>query len=155
MGSAFLEFKLLNNLKLTSRFGVDYNNIEEYLYWNPYFGDANTLGGYTANSYNRLYNWVWTNLADYNFRTLQNKLDGSITIGYEAQRSKTYTQSGDGNVVPKNRNIVYPAPAVPTTASVTGSDYSFNSILSRAQVNYLGKYSLSSSIRRDGSSRFG
>ena len=113
------------------------------------------LGGYSANSYNRLYNWVWTNLADYDFHLLDDKLDGTVTVGYEAQESRTYTQSGDGNVVPKNQGIVYPVPAVPTTASVTGSDYAFTSLLSRAQLNYLGKYSLSGSLRRDGSSRFG
>ena len=155
LGSVFLEYKVLDNLKLTSRFGVDYNNVEEYLYYNPYFGDARTLGGYSANSYNRLYNWVWTNLADYDFRLLDDQLDGTVTVGYEAQESRTYTQSGDGNVVPKNQGIVYPVPAVPTTASVTGSDYAFTSLLSRAQLNYLGKYSLSGSLRRDGSSRFG
>lgn len=155
LGSVFLEYKVLDNLKLTSRFGVDYNNVEEYLYYNPYFGDARTQNGYAANSYNRLYNWVWTNLADYDFRLLDDQLDGTVTVGYEAQESKTYTQSGDGNVVPKNQGIVYPTPAVPTTASVTGSDYSFTSLLSRAQLNYLGKYSLSGSLRRDGSSRFG
>ena len=44
LGSVFLEYKVLDNLKLTSRFGVDYNNVEEYLYYNPYFGDARTLG---------------------------------------------------------------------------------------------------------------
>jgi outer membrane receptor protein involved in Fe transport len=50
---------------------------------------------------------------------------------------------------------VYPIPAVPTTASVTGSDYSFTSLFSRAQLNYLGRYSVSGSLRRDASSRFG
>lgn len=155
LGSTFLEYKVIDNLKLTSRFGVDYSNIEEYLYWNPFFGDGLAIGGYQANSYNRLSNWVWTNLADYTFRAMDDKLDGSVTVGYEAQQSRTYTQSGDGNILPKNRAIKYPAPAVPTTATVEGSDYAFTSLLSRAQVNYLGRYSLSGSVRRDGSSRFG
>ena len=155
LGSVFLEYKVLENLKLTSRFGIDYNNIEEYLYYNPYFGDARTQNGSSANSYNRLYNWVWTNLADYNFRLMQDKIDGTLTVGYEAQQSKTYTQAGAGDVLPKNQNIQFPIPAVPTTASVTGSDYSFTSLLSRGQLNYMGKYSLSGSLRRDGSSRFG
>jgi TonB-linked SusC/RagA family outer membrane protein len=155
LGSANLEYKVIDNLRLTSRFGVDYNNIEEYLFWNPTFGDAASTNGYQSNSYQRLYNWVWTNLADYNFKTLQNNLDGTITVGYEAQTSKSYNQFGDGTVLPKNGSILYPVPAVPTTANVTASDYSFTSLLSRAQVNYLGKYSLSGSIRRDGSSRFG
>jgi len=155
LGSTFLEYKLLDNLKLSTRFGVDYNNIEEYLYQNPYFGDAITIGGYSANNYNRLSNWVWTNLADYTFHALSDKLDGSVTVGYEAQRSKSVTQSADGNVVPKNLSVVYPQPAVPTTASITGSDYAFTSLLSRAQLNFLGRYSISGSVRNDGSSRFG
>jgi len=155
LGSAFLEYKVLDNLKLSTRFGIDYNNIEEYLYYNPYFGDARTQSGSSANSYNRLYNWVWTNLADYNFRFLDDKIDGTLTVGYEAQQSMTYTQAGSGDVLPKNRNIQYPIPAVPTAASVTGSDYAFTSLLSRGQLNYMGRYSLSGSLRRDGSSRFG
>ena len=155
LGSVFLEYKVLENLKLSSRFGIDYNNIEEYLYYNPYFGDARTQNGSSANSYNRLYNWVWTNLADYNFRLMQDKIDGTLTVGYEAQQSKTYTQAGAGDVLPKNQNIQFPIPAVPTTASVTGSDYAFTSLLSRGQLNYMGKYSISGSLRRDGSSRFG
>jgi TonB-linked SusC/RagA family outer membrane protein len=155
LGSAFLEYKVLDNLKLTTRFGMDHNAIEEYLYQNPFFGDAAADGGVTANSYNRLANWVWTNLADYTFRAAEDKLDGTVTVGYEAQRSKSYTQTGTGIVVPKNRSIVYPPAAVPTAGGVTGSDYAFTSLLSRAQLNYLGKYSLSGSLRRDGSSRFG
>lgn len=155
LGSANLEYKVIDNLKLSTRFGIDYNNIEEYLFWNPIFGDAASTQGYTSNSYQRLFNWVWTNLADYTFRTGQNNIDGTVTVGYEAQQSKGYNQFADANVLPKNSGIVYPVPAIPTTANVTASDYSFTSLLSRAQVNILGKYSLSGSLRRDGSSRFG
>ncbi|MEO8403857.1 MAG: SusC/RagA family TonB-linked outer membrane protein, partial [Chitinophagaceae bacterium] len=155
LSSAFIEYKVLDNLKLTSRFGMDYDNVEEYLYENPFFGDAASTSGYTANNYNRISNWVWTNLADYNFHAMDNKLDGNVTIGYEAQRSKSIVQSNDGTVLPKNQSIVYPNPAVPTTASVGASDFAFNSVISKAQLNYLGKYSISGSLRRDGSSRFG
>lgn len=155
LGSGNIEYRVIDNVKLTSRFGIDYNNVEEYLYWNPIFGDAASTSGYTANSYNRLYNWVWTNFADYNFHALDNVLDGTVTVGYEAQQSRQYTQRGDGNVLPKNGNIVYPIPAVPTSDSVTASDYSFTSLFSRAQLNFRNRYSVSGSLRRDASSRFG
>jgi len=155
LSSAFIEFKPIDRLKVTSRLGIDYNNIEEYNYYNPFFGDFVAEKGLSANSYNRLYNWVWSNYADYDFHTMQNKLDGTVTAGYEAQQSKVYTQSGVGNVLPSNSNIVYPVPAVPTTASVTGSDYAFTSLFSRAQLNLLRRYSVSGSLRRDASSRFG
>lgn len=155
LGSAYLEYKIIDNLKLSSRYGVDYNTLEEYIYQNPYFGDARTTQGYAANNYKRISNMVWTNLADYSFTALDNELDGTVTVGYEAQLSKTYAQFGDGTVVPRNQNLDFPVPAIPTTANVGGSDYAFTSLLSRAQVNYLGRYSLSASLRRDGSSRFG
>lgn len=155
LSSAFLEFRPINNVKLTSRLGIDYNSIEEYNYYNPFFGDFASEKGLSANSYDRLYNWVWSNYADYDFHTMQSRLDGTVTVGYEAQQSKSYVQSGIGNVLPANSNIVYPVPAVPTTASVTGSDYAFTSLFSRAQLNFLRRYSLSGSVRRDASSRFG
>ena len=155
LGSANLEWQIIDNLRFTTRFGIDYNNIEEYLYYNPIFGDAASTNGFSGNSYNRLYNRVWTNFADYNFQAMDRKLDGVVTLGYEAQQSKTYTQSGQGNTVPKNSSVPLPIPAVPTLASVTGSDYAFNSLFSRAQLNFLNRYSLSGSLRRDGSSRFG
>lgn len=155
LGSAYLEYKVIDNLKLSSRFGMDYNTLEEYTYLNPYFGDARTTQGYAANNYKRISNMVWTNLADYSFAALDNNLDAVVTVGYEAQLSKTYAQFGDGTVVPRNQQLDFPVPAIPTTASVGGSDYAFTSVLSRAQVNYLGRYSVSGSLRRDGSSRFG
>lgn len=155
LGSANLEWRIIDNLQFTTRFGIDYNNIEEYLYYNPIFGDAASTNGFTGNSYNRLFNRVWTNFLDYNFQAMERKLDGIVTFGYEAQQSKTYNQSGQGNTVPKNGNVPLPIPAVPTLASVAGSDYAFTSLFSRAQVNFLNRYSLSGSLRRDGSSRFG
>jgi TonB-linked SusC/RagA family outer membrane protein len=155
LGSGTIEYRVIDNLRLTSRFGIDYNNIEEYLFYNPLFGDAASTNGFSGNSYNRLFNRVWTNFADYNFNTLQQRLDGTLTLGYEAQQSKAYTQSGTGTVLPKNGRIVWPVPAVPTAATVTGSDYAFTSLFSRAQLTFLNRYSLSGSLRRDGSSRFG
>lgn len=155
LGSAYIEYKVLDNLKLTSRYGVDYNNVEEFLYYNPLFGDALATQGQIYNRYNRLFNWIWTNLADYSFKALDERLDGTVTVGYESQKSKNYLQSANGEVLPKNKNVVYPVPAVPKAATVQGSDYSFVSVLSRAQLNFLNRYSLSGSIRRDGSSRFG
>lgn len=155
LGSAFLEIKPVQSIKLTSRFGIDYNNIEEYAYYNPVFGDYTADKGLSANTYNRLYNWVWSNFGDFNFRSFDEKLDGVITLGYEAQQSKSLLHTGIGNVLPSNGGIAYPVPAIPTTASISGSDYAFTSVFSRVQLNFLNRYSLSGSLRRDASSRFG
>ncbi|WP_336517142.1 SusC/RagA family TonB-linked outer membrane protein [Pollutibacter soli] len=159
LGSVFAEYKILPNLKLSSRYGVDYNNIEEIFYNNPFFGDAATADPGTSgafyNNYTRLYNWVWTNLVDYNFKAWNDKLDGSVTAGYEAQKSKAYVQAANGTGVPQTTLLRYPSVATPISVGVSGSDYAFTSLLSKAQIGYLDKYILSGSIRRDGSSRFG
>lgn len=159
LGSVSGEYKILDNLKITSRYGIDYSNIEEYAYYNPFFGDFSSndpaTTGYFFNSYNRLFNWVWTNLADYGFRTYKNKIDAHITAGYEAQKSMRLTQQGQGNGFPLTTAITYPSPVTPATPLYAGSDYSFVSLLSKADVSFLNRYTLTGSLRRDGSSRFG
>jgi TonB-linked SusC/RagA family outer membrane protein len=159
LGSVNAEFNILDNLKLTSRYGVDYSNIEEYNYYNPFFGDFSTSDpattGLFINNYTRLFNWVWTNLADYDFRTLQNKLSGHLTAGYEAQKSTQLTQTGSGNGLPLTTSVTYPTPVTPATPTYAGSDYSFISVLSKAELSFLNRYTLTGSLRRDGSSRFG
>src|SRR5678815_4346087 len=159
LGSAFAEFNILDNLKLTSRYGVDYSTIEEYNYFNPFFGDFSSndpsTTGLFYTRYNRIFNWVWTNLADYNFHTWQDKLSGHVTAGYEAQKSQQLTQDATGTGLPLTTSLVYPTPVTPQTPIYDGNDYAFTSLLSKGDVTFLNRYTLSGSIRRDGSSRFG
>ncbi|MES1214292.1 MAG: TonB-dependent receptor [Bacteroidota bacterium] len=159
LGTANVEYKILDNLKVSSRFGLDYSTIDENLYWNPFFGDGATPDpsstGYVFNRNNRLSNWVWTNLADYNFKTRSGNVTGNVTAGYEAQQSKQLTLAGQGSGLPFTTSILYPSPVTALTPTYAGSDYSFVSLLSKAEVTFFNKYSISGSVRRDGSSRFG
>jgi TonB-linked SusC/RagA family outer membrane protein len=159
LGSVNAEFNILDNLKLSTRYGVDYSNIEEYSYYNPLFGDYSSSDPATTglfyNRYNRLFNWVWTNLADYDFRTFQNKISGHITAGYEAQKSKQLTQDATGLGLPNTSSVTYPSPITPKPTTYAGSDYSFVSLLSKAEFSFLNRYTATASLRRDGSSRFG
>jgi len=159
LGSVFAELNILDNLKLTSRYGIDYSTIEEYAYYNPFFGDYSSSDPATTglfyNRYNRLFNWIWTNLADYGFRAWQDKITGHVTGGYEAQKSLQLTQDATGLGLPLTTSVVYPSPVTPQTPTYAGSDYSFISLLSKADVSFLNRYTLTGSLRRDGSSRFG
>lgn len=159
LGSVNGEFSILDNLRLTSRYGVDYSNIEEFTYYNPFFGDFSSndpaTTGLFYNRYNRLFNWVWTNLLDYDFRTFQNKISGRITGGYESQKSTQLTQDATGLGLPLTTSVVFPSPVTPQTPTYAGSDYSFVSLLSKAEISFLNRYTLTGSLRRDGSSRFG
>jgi TonB-linked SusC/RagA family outer membrane protein len=155
-GSISGEFAILKNLKFTSRFGVDYNNLEEYRFWNQYHGDGVSYGG-SGDAYNtRYFNWIATNQLDY-FTTAGR--DGNFRIdaklGYEAQKSKQYNVSTrtEGFPPPNSLYLTINAATV-KTASNNIADYDFAGLYSAGSVSYQDKYILSGSYRRDGSSRF-
>ncbi|WP_443943687.1 SusC/RagA family TonB-linked outer membrane protein [Pedobacter sp. AW1-32] len=157
LGSADLAYKILPNLKFTSKIGIDYNNMEEDMYWNPDYGDGRTVGGYSYRYYTRYFNWVSTNLLNYSASFLSDKsLLLNVRGGYEAQKSSYYTSSVTTTGLPTSYEINVPsAGSVLNTASGTNADYTFASLLSIADISYKGKYVLQGSFRRDGSSRFG
>src|SRR5690606_30729509 len=135
-------YQILNDLVFTSTFGIDYINIEEEEYRNPFFGDARTTSGSVTNFTTRLSNFVWTNMLDYSRDFLKDDaLNMEIKLGYEAQKSKEYTTPASGTGVPFTRLLGLPAPSTPTIASATRTDYAQVSIFSILQLNYLSKYS--------------
>ena len=150
------EYKILKNLRFASKLGLDYLDVEEQQYYNPFFGDAVTRGGDLYNYYTRIFNWVWTNTLDYHqdFDKSGN-LTADLKLGYESQKSKEYDISAYGSGVPAVTTLILPPTSSPKTAAGGGTDYSFASVFSNLQLNFKNKYSLSGSLRRDGSSRFG
>lgn len=156
-GNFGLEYRPVKNLTLSSKLGADYNNIEELRYDNPFFGDGRTVNGRAFAYYTRYFNWNWTNLADYRyFLTNDKNVYIDAKVGYEAQKSKTYFLSAQSDGFPPTTDLIYPVvAATPKVASASGSDYSFQSIFSNLAFNYKNRYTVSGSVRRDGSSRFG
>ena len=148
-------YEILPQLYFTSTFGIDYFNIEEETYRNPFFGDARTTAGSVTNLLTRVSNTVWTNLLDYHHDFLSKSLGMDIKAGYEAQKSKEYDVSAGGTGVPFSTVLQLPVPSTPTEASAARTDFSQVSLFSILQLNYNSKYSLSGSFRNDGSSRFG
>ena len=149
------EYQFYKDLKFTSRFGIDYFDLEEQLYYNPFFGDARTTGGRESNFNTRVSNWIATNQLNYHHDFLNKDLGVDFLIAYEAQKSKQLNISATGTSVPVTTAIPLPVPSAPITASAARADFSFTSVLSQLQLNYKSKYSVSGSFRRDGSSRFG
>ena len=149
------EYQFCKDLKFTSRFGIDYFDLEEQLYYNPFFGDARTTGGRESNFNTRVSNWIATNQLNYHHDFLNKDLGVDFLIAYEAQKSKQLNISATGTSVPVTTAIPLPVPSAPITASAARADFSFTSVLSQLQLNYKSKYSVSGSFRRDGSSRFG
>ena len=155
-GSVNGEYKILDNLKFRSVYGIDYNALEEDQYNNPLHGDGLASNGRAFSYYTRYFNYVWTNTLDLQQNITRNgDLSSSTQIGYEAQKSAGYFSTLQAQQFPPSLSLTYPASgASPTTASATISDYTFESQFASTNLNYKNRFVVSGSFRRDGSSRF-
>ncbi len=155
-GSVNGEYKILDNLKFKSVYGIDYNGLEEDQYNNPLHGDGLASNGRAFAYYTRYFNYVWTNTLDLQQNITSNgDLSTSTQIGYEAQKSAGYFSSLQAQQFPPSLSLTWPASgASPTTSSATISEYTFESQFASTNLNYKNRFVLSGSFRRDGSSRF-
>jgi TonB-dependent starch-binding outer membrane protein SusC len=155
-GSVGAEYALLKNLKFSTRFGIDYNLIEEVNFWNQFHGDGVGYGGLNQTNNSRLFNWISTNQFDYNaVFGPENKVRLDAKLGYEAQKNKGYFVYSAGQGFPPTNQLYYSVnSATPNGASSSGADYDFAGIYSAVNISYDNRYVLSGSFRRDGSSRF-
>jgi TonB-linked SusC/RagA family outer membrane protein len=150
------DYRLSRQLKLTSRIGIDYNTLEEDSYNNPFYGDAINENGLSARGYARYFNWIWSNLAEYNRSFSGNDYVLHVSAGYEAQKSTHYFNRTVVAGLPPDLDIHVPsAGAITQSGEGSNSDYAFISALALVDFSIKNKWLISGSFRRDGSSRFG
>ncbi len=156
LGNVDMNYKIIPSLTFKARYGVDYSNVEETQYLNPFFGDARppTNGQFFA-TYRRIFNYVFSTTMEYNKRFLDNKLDMNLLAGHESQKTINSNIVSGGTGVPLTTSVTYPNVSVPTASTPIGqTDNSIESYFSRALFTYDNRYNLSLSVRTDGSSRF-
>ncbi len=96
--------------------------------------------------------WVNENTLNYQKEIGDHSFDG--LIGFTAQRFRDDASTINGSNYPDDKVQTISA-AGTITASSSIQEWSLLSYLARLNYNYKGKYLVSASIRRDGSSRFG
>ncbi len=153
-GNVSAEYKILDNLTITSQYSPEYLDLSENLYLNPNYGPGYP-NGFDQSTYQNIFDWTFTNIADYH----QKFDDGNyfdVKLGYEAyDQSVSFLQAG-GVGFPPNISLQYlGSAAVPTFVNSGLNSNSTNSAFSAANINVKDRYILSGSFRRDGSSRFG
>ena len=156
-GNVTGEYKILDNLKFTTRYAAEYFDISEDAYQNPLYGDGSSSGGTATSDYSRVFDYTWSNFADFK-QGLNAEKDFyfDLKLGYEAQQYNLYTLQASGSTFPQSLALHYLASAAtPTTAYALPSSRATNSVFSVGDINYKDRYILSASFRRDGSSVFG
>lgn len=155
-GSVNAEYKIFENLRFKSNYGVDFNALEEDQYNNPIHGDGSNVNGRAYSYYTRYFNYVWTNTLDLQQNiTRGGDLNFNAQIGYEAQKSAGYFNSVRADQFPPSTALTYPSSgASPITANATITEFSFVSQFASGSLNYQNRFVVSGSFRRDGSSKF-
>ena len=139
-------------LKFQVNFGTDYYNSQSMVYYNPNFGNAESVSGRIQKVNTTSLGYTFNQLLSYNRTFGLHNID--LLAGHEYYAFKTSQLSGHKTGLPGAGIYELDAAAVIVgTGSSTDVDR-IESILSRVGYNYDEKYYLSGSWRTDGSSRF-
>ena len=153
LANADLEWEILTGLKFRTSIGANWSGATNETYIPSTLAPLprNPTAGYTNNT---LFNWLNENTISYSkvlhghtFNVL-----GGFTYQHESI-SRAYLQA---NGFPTNSvQTLNGGSVLPNGSGTTKSEWAIVSYLARANYNYMGKYLLTATIRRDGSSRFG
>ncbi len=150
--------KPMKGLSLTSRFGVDLTYQQNHS-WNPkyYFSSERNNGiNSITDNIDKYFSWLWENFGTYNIKIGDH--DVTALLGYSAEKyqhpsfylySAPMAKEGDA--------YSYHSHTTSRENDRVGSDMSeqtMTSIFSRISYNYMGRYMVEASIRRDAASVF-
>lgn len=160
LGNAYAAVELIDGLNFKTSFGFDITHQKDrrFQFTTPENSEPNNETRFTENS-NDILNWTWTNTLNYS-KTFSDKHNVTAIAGYEAIKSRNnFLQAQISNFVTLDINAWYVQPALADPGTLNGFSNggfsSLQSVFGKVDYNYDGKYYLSATVRRDGSSRFG
>jgi TonB-dependent starch-binding outer membrane protein SusC len=157
IGNVFAEIEPFKGFKFTSRFGLD-AAFQVGHGWTPTFWFSSESQNTIANGYdysNNWFTWQFENFANYQRRFGNHNLN--LLAGVSAQKTHEQHMGGSYSGLFKEEDKFSYADFVPDALDRIGS-IAFNRTLAsfygRVNYDYKGKYLLSATLRRDGSSLF-
>jgi TonB-linked SusC/RagA family outer membrane protein len=150
-GDAFVNVKILEGLNAKSLIGVNYIHLEDYLYWNPIHGDGRGSNGIVDQLYSPKFRYNWQNTLNYTKTLGDHKIDVVGGLEYQKTRARFIEAQGtnlSSTFFAQNGNIISNTLANQFYGGGL-SETAYASIFGRVSYNYLDKYLLSASIRRD------
>lgn len=153
IATAFAELRPLPGLTLRTLGGIDFLDMRSNNETSPDFV-GNQGEGAIGRGFSRATNLTWTNTISYLF-DIKDDHHFNVLLGQEAvnNQSDAFSVIGRGQTNSYLVNLSAAIRADIPTDSRSGSTYL--SFFGRAEYNYLGKYFVDLSARRDASSRFG
>lgn len=157
-GSAFIEINPVEGLTLRSNLSANVFDYRAHSHMSPLYpgtGGQPTGSGSVSESFQRNYEWTWTNTAEYLF-TVREKNNFGVILGHESilGNSEIYAVATRGQIHDKFMTINQGTEPSGIPSYSTG-EYAFNSVFGRLEYNYDTRYFVDASVRNDASSRFG
>ncbi len=154
LGNFTAGYNIFENLRIQTKVGLDFISIKESRFFDPTTGDGIAENGEVQRSYNENINYTTQTMLSGN-KTINDvhNFDGIAVFEYQKNQFEEFFAAGIGLASGKLKTLQ--STATPDGADGSKSEYSFLSYLGQLNYNYNNKYYFTSSIRRDGSSRFG
>ena len=156
LGTGYADFTLLQGLNLKIQFGADVDAGKEYSYVPSTTYEGSSVQGNASLGSVTKESWLNENTLTYT-KDWKDKHHLDALVGFTQQTTRVETQaSGSSGFVTdltKYNNLA--SGSVISTPRSSSSENSLISYLARVNYNYLHRYFVTASIRRDGSSRFG
>ena len=158
LGNVYATIKPIKGLSFTSRIGLDLTYQTDHN-WAPeyYFSDeSKNPETYVNDDINKWYTWLWENFASYNKAFGDH--DFTILAGYSAEESKSPEYNmHSGPLAKEGSQYAHQGYATGNDADkIDGSyeEHAMTSFFGRLSYNYLNRYMLEFSIRRDAADVF-
>ncbi len=157
LGNVYAEVDVLNGLTARTSFGLRYENWNSFSagYPNPEHSEGSITNNSMSESYGFNNDWTWTNTL--NYKRIFDKHSIGVLAGTEAIKTKARNISGSRNDYFLLGNLDYYYLDVGSSNINNGSSGYLSSLFSlfgKIDYGYDGRYLLSATIRRDGSSNF-
>ena len=142
----------LQGLKLTVNYGFDLVQQAGMTYYNPYNGNAVSVGGRLNKATARTFTYTLNQLLSYDRKFGAHHIEA--LVGHEFYKYTYDYLSAQKTGFPFGGLYELDAATTLVDGSSYQNNYAVESVLSRVNYDYNDKYYLSASFRTDGSSRF-
>lgn len=153
VGQGSLDYKINDWLSFRSYYSMDYRLVQGNLYRDPRTNDGFGVRGRGTVQSTWNTNFLTTQTFNFNRTFGKNRIDG--VAGYEYRSDIQESISATGIGFPSFQFVTINAAATPEAVGQFWTGYKRNSIFGRVNYAYDGRYAVSVTARRDGSSRFG
>jgi TonB-linked SusC/RagA family outer membrane protein len=152
LGAGYLEVEPVKNLTIRSQMSTDTQLEDDFIYWDPRYGDGRTPVGYVYQGFAPTIRWNWQNTASYNtIIANDHKVNAVLGVEYQSTEARYYAASGtnlsdrllgmnginSGSLLSQNISGEY-----------TGQN-GFQSYFGRLNYSFKDRYLLSATLRSD------